>query len=340
MIKHSFKFVALGTLFLMSAAFAQEPRQKKEPSPRYTDPEKVDDDYKFQGEYTGELGNEDGKSKIGVQIIANGNGKFTAVVLGGGLPGDGFNGDRIAVSYEGELTKNGTVLFDGDMGVGEIKDGVINVMNANGVDIGTLKRVERESKTLGKKPPSGAIVLFDGTNADPWAKGRISEDGLLMPGTTSTRKFGDHQIHVEFRLPYMPNDKGQARGNSGIYLQGRYEVQMLDSFGLEGKNNECGGIYSVKDCDVNMCFPPLSWQTFDIEFTAAKYEGEEDDSKLLAPARMTVYHNGVKIHDNVELPGDRGTTASPVKPGADKGPVYLQNHGCPVRYRNIWVVEK
>ena len=308
-------------------AFAQEHEK-----PRYTDPAVTDSDFMIQGEYSGELG-QDEKSGFGVQVIANGDGKFSAVGFHGGLPGDGFNGEKLEIN-DGQL-KDGELLLKAATGTGLIRDGKMLVRAADGTDVGTLNKVTRKSRTLGSRPPDNAIVLFDGSNADEWKNGKMSDDNLLMQGTTSKKTFGSHKLHIEFRLPYMPRDRGQARGNSGVYIHGKYEVQMLDSFGLEGKMNECGGIYSVKDCDLNMCFPPLSWQTYDIEYTAARYE----DGKLTANPRMTVYHNGKKIHDNVELPGARNTTAAPVKAGPGKGPIYLQDHRCPVRYRNIWVVE-
>jgi hypothetical protein len=155
-----------------------------------------------------------------------------------------------------------------------------------------------------------------------------------MEGVTSKQKFGNCKLHIEFRLPYMPKATGQGRGNSGCYLQGRYEVQILDSFGLTGKNNECGGIYSIKDTDQNMCFPPLAWQTYDIDYTAATFGA---DGKKTKNARITVKHNGVVVQDNVEL--DHATTAAPVAEGPTPGPLYLQNHGNPIRFRNIWLVE-
>ena len=120
----------------------------------------------------------------------------------------------------------------------------------------------------------------------------------------------------------------------GYGHQRLYEVQVLESFGLAGKHNECGGIYSIQAPDVNMCLPPLAWQTYDIDFTAAKFK----EGKKVEDARITVFHNGVKIHDDVKLP--KRTTASPLAESAAPGFLHLQNHGNPVRYRNIWVLEK
>ncbi len=305
--------------------------------PKYTNPKNADADFAIQGEYTGEVDTGDEKDKFGIQVIALGDGKFRAVGYHGGLPGDGWNGED-PVRVEAERSDDGSVRFKDKHGAGTIKDGVmlIDLKDDGSVD-GKLPRVIRKSPTLGKMPPEGAAVLFDGKESvKNWKGGKLSDDGFLMQGTTSKQTFGSHKLHIEFLLPYQPQDRGQGRGNSGIYVQGRYEVQMLDSFGLEGKHNECGGIYSVKDPDANMCYPPLSWQTYDIEYTAAKFD---DKGKVTANPRMTVRHNGVVVHKDVELPGERSTTAAPSKPGPAPGPVYVQNHGCPVRYRNIWVVE-
>ncbi len=297
--------------------------------------ETTDEDFAFQGEYVGELTGADDVGKLGVQVIALGKGKFKAVGYHGGLPGEGWNGEEpMRPESMGERSGDSMTLSD-QFGTATISNGVMTVVSPDGNPLGTLKKIARESRTLNKVPGEGAIVLFDGKSADQWENGKLSDDGLLLPGTTSKQKFGSHQLHIEFRIPFQPEQSGQYRGNSGVYLQGRYEVQMLDSFGLQGKDNECGGLYSVKACDLNMCFPPLTWQTYDIEYTAAQYESET----LIAKPRVTVYHNGVKIHDNVELPGDRNSTAAPVQPGPEPGPIYLQDHGNPVRYRNIWVLE-
>ncbi len=304
---------SVAAITLAAAPFAHAADKNK----AYTDPAKADEDYALQGEYTGSLG---GK-KTGAHVIALGGGKFDVVLYPGGLPGDGWDGDRKnrkKGKIEGgkkEVTIDGNTL--------SLKDG----------KLGDLKRFERKSPTLGAKPPAGAVILFDGTNADGFKGGKM-ESGLLQQGSTSKEIFGSHKVHLEFRLPYKPYARGQGRGNSGFYAQGRYEVQMLDSFGLEGHNNEGGGIYGVKPPDVNMCYPPLQWQTYDVDFTAAEFK----DGKKVKNARMTVRHNGVVIHDNVEVP--KSTTASPLREGPEDGPVYLQNHGNPVVYRNIWVVRK
>ncbi len=297
--------------------------------PTFTDPEQTDDDFAVQGEYVGKLHDE----LFAAQIIALGQGKFRCVAYRGGLPGDGWDEQETIVG-EGKLV-DGVPTFAGDRGTAKIVDGTMTVYDKAGAEAGRLERTVRESPTLGAKPPEGAVVLFDGKSAEAFEGGRMTEDGLLMTGATSKRKFQDCLIHVEFRTPYQPEESGQGRGNSGCYLQGRYEVQILDSFGLEGQDNECGGIYSVAKPKTNMCFPPLAWQTYDIEYTAARFDG---DGKKAADAKLTVKHNGVLIHEGVDLP--HATTAAPVAEGPEPGPLYLQDHGNPVRFRNVWVVEQ
>ena len=323
------KILCLAITIVLAASWAQAK------GPKISEPSKVDKDYAIQGEYSGMLEADGDKTKLGVQVIAQGQGKFQAVVYEGGLPGDGWDQKKDLERINAPL-ENGQVVFKAKKGTGIVKAGKMHITDSDNQPIGVLGRVVRTSPTLGKKPPKGATVLFDGSNVNGWEKGRMTADKLLMEGTTSTETFQDHQLHIEFRLPYQPEDRGQGRGNSGIYVQGRYEVQMLDSFGLAGKQNECGGLYSVKDPDVNMCYPPLQWQTYDIQYTAARFD---DNGKLTKHPRVTVKHNGIVIHNDVELPGNRSTTAAPSKPGPAAGPIYLQNHGCPMRYRNIWAVK-
>lgn len=329
------RFLTLLTLSLLAAAVGHAADDK---NPVYDSPEQAekDSDFAMQGEYVGQIKQDDESLKFGAHIIALGHGKFEGVAYPGGLPGDGWVKTKEKPERARGEVKDGAVRFEGKNEVGILKDGIITVTTKDGAVLGTLKKVERKSPTLGAKPPEGAVILFDGkTNDFKEGDKKVTKDGLLMQGLNSKSTFGDFSIHVEFRIPFEPTKSGQGRGNSGLYLQGRYEVQMLDSFGLEGKNNECGGIYSIKDPDVNMAFPPLAWQTYDVDYTAAKFD---DAGKKTANARITVKHNGVVIHKDVELP--RGTTAAPVKEGKEPGPLHLQDHGNPVRYRNIWVVEK
>ncbi|HWB09385.1 MAG TPA: DUF1080 domain-containing protein [Pirellulales bacterium] len=302
--------------------------------PTYTDAASAGPDFVVQGEYAGEVPIADGeKRKLGVQVIALGDGKFRAVGYHGGLPGEGWQKSDGKHSVDGK-SENGVAVFKGEELQARIKDGVLSIVRASGEAVGQLHKVERKSPTLGAKPPVGAAVLFDGTSADKFEGGKMTPMGWLEVGPRSKQSFGSCQLHIEFRTPFMPTAEGQARGNSGVYLQESYEFQVLDSFGLEGKNNECGGLYSVADPKVNMCFPPLSWQTYDFDFTAPKFDA---DGKKVANARVTLRHNGVVIHDDLEIPG-----LSPAgRPNeAATGPLMLQNHGNPVVYRNIWVVEK
>jgi hypothetical protein len=302
-------------------------------SPTFTSAAEAGSDYQIQGEYAGVLDGKAEKPKVGVQIIALGHGKFALVEYFGGLPGDGWDPSGKSSRTAGEMTDGAALFVDGDDTL-RVAGGAIN-WSAGQSKIGVLKRVERKSPTLGAKPPAGAIVLFDGSSADKWNGGRLTEDGLLAAGCTSKQSFRDFQLHIEFQTPFMPTARGQGRGNSGVYLQNRYELQVLDSFGLDGKDNECGGFYSIKAPAVNMCYPPLAWQAYDIDFTAARFDAAGNKTNN---AVVSARHNGVPIHENFELP--KLTPGGLPQEAPGEGPFQLQDHGNPVRYRNIWVVEK
>lgn len=284
-------------------------------------------DFLIQGEYIGKVGNQ----ALGLQVIARGSGKFAAVVFPGGLPGAGWDADKkVKHHLKGETTDK-VAKLTGDGFEASIANGTATVKQ--GDKTGELKLLLRESGTLAKSAPEGAIVLFNGTNVDQWEPGKMAETGLMGVGTKTKQSFTDYTLHLEFRTPFMPNAEGQGRGNSGLYFGDQYECQILDSFGLEGLDNECGGIYQNAKPKVNMCFPPLSWQTYDAEFTCAKFDG---DGNVTAPARLTLRHNDVLVHDNIELKPTPGGGRKDQKPG----PIFLQDHGNPVRFRNIWLVEK
>jgi len=189
--------------------------------------------------------------------------------------------------------------------------------------------------------PADAIVLFDGKDLSAWCNDGTDqpaawkvENGYaeVTGGNIWTKQqFGSYQLHLEFWLPLMADATGQGRSNSGVYMHARYEVQVLDSYGLDSKWDDCGGVYKVAVPLVNACRPPEQWQTYDIIFHAPTFD---KDGKKIANARLTVMQNGVLIHDNIDVPQP---TVGAIGPDSATGPLMLQDHGCKVRYRNIWL---
>lgn len=187
------------------------------------------------------------------------------------------------------------------------------------------------------------VVLFDGTNLDSWTKKKdgspaewiIGEDGAMTVNNgdiVSTQTFKDAHIHVEFWLPYMPECKGQARANSGVYVHGCYEVQVLDSYGVQNiKTNDCAGIYQQYKPMVNANKKPEEWQTYDIYFRAPRYN---EAGEIIEDARMTVIFNGICVHNNITLPAATPGGVNPDR--VPEGPLMLQDHHNPVRYRNVY----
>ena len=199
------------------------------------------------------------------------------------------------------------------------------------------KKIDRVSPTEGKPTPKNAILIFpnDFTNIT---------NGLLFAGGQTKKELGSFRMHLEFLMPLKPdeNPSNQDRGNSGIYIYNNYEVQVIDSFALDLKmeNNAiktdsentrwCGALYKMKAPSINMTYPPLRWQTYDIIFEAPLFK----NNKKVKNARITVLHNGVKIQDQLEL--QTGTGVGAKRPQRAKGFIFFQSHKNPVVYRNIW----
>ena len=311
--------IATCLLAVSASSWGQDKKQA------FLDAKDAGPDFVVQGEYVGKLGDH----AVGVQVIAKGAGKFDGVVYPNGLPGAGWDAEKkVKHKISGETKDGSTKLAGGDIEATITGD---NLALKQGSTSGELKKVHRASPTVGAKPPEGAIILFDGTSVDKWNPGKL-EGNLMGVGTRTKDVFENYTLHLEFRTPFMRFAGGQGRGNSGMYLGDQYECQILDSFGLEGADNECGGIYSNSKPKVNMCLPPLTWQTYDVDFTCAKFEGD----KVVAPAKVTIKHNGVIVHENLELKTTPGGSRNDQKPGG----LFLQDHGDPVRFRNIWLVLK
>src|SRR5690349_11169573 len=295
--------VMLLTLPVLGAGAAEPPTKGSEGAagagkiPVYLDPEKAGPDFRVQGEYLGEVTTKGGeKAKLACQVIALGNGKFQAVFLPGGLPGEGWDGkNRLEVDGNSQADNSGETIFpQAKAGYHAIQKGDhLSGQNEKGEPF-SLAKVTRRSPAEGAKPPAGATVLFDGSNADAWVNGKVDERHLLEAGTKTKKTYQNFTLHVEFIEPFKPLGRDQDRGNSGIYIQDRYEVQILDTFGHAPEFNGSGAMYRQHAPSVNLCFPPLQWQTYDIDFQAAQFDGS---GKKTRNAVVTVKHNGVVVQD-------------------------------------------
>ena len=311
----------------------------------HTDPDRLEGDLAFQGEYVGTLQQPDGTAtKLGAQVRALGSGQFRTMFFTGGLPGAGWNGETIiekspstdaAVPSDSRLEGNRVVIAQAYRGECDGKS--IHGKTSDGRPF-VLKRVLRGSPTMGARPPSGAIVLFDGKNTDEWKPPvRMTPQKWLSSsdGPTTKRSFRDFSLHVEFMIACVPETKdvGQ-RPNSGVYLQERYEIQVLDSFGVTMREHDCGVLYAQYTPPINMCYPPLRWQTYDIDFAAARYDTAGKKSRN---ARVSLRFNGVLTIDDKEIVGSTpgGIPETPAPAG-----IYLQKHTPLAFYRNIWLLEK
>ncbi|MEX2175337.1 MAG: DUF1080 domain-containing protein [Pirellulaceae bacterium] len=291
-----------------------------------------DPDFAYQGEYVGTLyvpGS--GNQTVGLQVVALGGGKFKGTRYRDGLPGTGW--DRQTKSPLSGQLDSGRLVLTGEGITWLLANRTAVALDDAGRELGRLTQIQRISPTMGLRPPPGATVLFDGTASEQLVEPKLTPDGLLQAGVQTKLPVDAFRLHLEFRTPYMPQARGQARGNSGVYIQQRYEVQILDSFGLEGIENECGSLYRQQRPDLNMCLPPLAWQTYDIWFTPPQFAA--DGKTKVANARITVLHNGVPIHLHREIIAKTGGGKAEAP---SRLPIVLQDHGNPVVFRNLWLI--
>lgn len=293
----------------------------------------------FMGKYKGTfLPDTSTKLEATANVIAEGDGYYRIVMISPGK--DGYDG--ASVEIYGRQFGPEVGLFGRAGGYhwsGYIKNGTL-VANGDYEQSFRLNKIESKSPKAGLKPPEGAVILlpFESDrkpDISQWTnrEWKALDNGSMQcaPGkgdNRTKREFGRiEHLHLEFLLPLEPGNRGQGRANSGVYLADQYEVQVLDSFGLTHTAGDCGGLYGIARARINASLPPDTWQTYDITFQPAKLD---PDGKVLEQPRITVLHNGVTIHDQQEIPS---------KNHRIKGPLQLQDHGHPIQYRNIWLVE-
>ena len=289
--------------------------------------------FQIQGEYHGRIVLPGFPRESGLQVVATSETTFDAYLLGGGLPGAGWDRQN-RVLYQGSGSSHVTFTNPESplsFRYLEAYPGCLFVFR-NGYRIGTFRKLTRVSPTMHLPAPERAIILFNGKDEPRLKNVRVNSNGTLGIGAETIDQVQNMRLHVEFKTPFEPHESGQGRGNSGIYIQRRYEVQILDSFGLELEPNRCGGLYKQKSADINMALPPETWQTYDIYFYAAKFD---ESGKRTHRARITVVQNGVRIHDDYELLNKTGA-GRPESPSP--GPIWFQDHRNKVQFRNLWMV--
>jgi hypothetical protein len=295
----------------------------------------------IMGDYVGTFQTEQRSMEGDAKVIAQGGGRYRVV-----LTAHDDKVPRFSVVLTGSAESNSVALAGQGSQTewkGRLEGGKTLTAESTAGKF-ELKFIVRHSPTEGLKPPSEAVVLIPYTEGKPpsldeWAGGawKPMDDGSVTVngGDTHTkRKFGDFRMHAEFRIPFEPSGRGQDRGNSGFYIHDIYELQVLDSYGLPIANNECGAIYTQVAPKENACFPPKSWQTYDITFHAARVD---DTGKKIKNATLTVIQNGVKVQDETSISGPTGAARG--RPEVATAVLRLQDHSHPVRFRNMWLVE-
>jgi hypothetical protein len=293
----------------------------------------------FMGEYQGTFFPDSTvKLEAAAKVVAEGDGYYRIVVTAPGK--EGFEG--ASVEIYGRQFGPEVGLFGRAGGYhwnGNIKNGTLIANSEYGQSF-RLNKIESKSPKAALKPPEGAVVLLPFKPGQPpdlsqWTnrEWKALDNGSMQcaPGkgeNRTQREFGRlEHLHLEFWLPLEPGNRGQGRANSGVYLADQYEVQVLDSFGLTHTSGDCGGLYGIARARVNASLPPETWQTYDITFQPAQLD---NDGKVLEQPKITVLHNGIKIHERQEIPSKNHRL---------KGPLQLQDHGHPIPFRNIWLVE-
>ncbi|MDB5102947.1 MAG: hypothetical protein JWP91_636 [Fibrobacteres bacterium] len=301
------------------------------------EPAQAGPDFPLVGEFSGTVsGSQTGTGTLlAAQIVAMGKGEFRAVFFPGGLPGKGWSG---AGRAETPGKRNGTKAefpASGLTAYSAVLSGDSLIGKGPGGAGFSLSRVTRMSPTLLMAAPAGTTVLFDGSNLDAWTTAVMDSSRQLRPalgaavesGAVTRKSFGAWSLHVEFRTPFKPDSRGQDRGNSGVVMnsQGWGEIQILDSFGNPPAKDECGGIYNTAPALVMACLPPLTWQTYDIQWTPPVIAA---GGARTQEGKMTAWLNGIKIQDGQAIAGL-----------AALSPITLQQHNNPVVFRNVWIAE-